>query len=68
MFVFTLDLMTPQEAADALRVSTATVRRWAREGTIPSVRLGDGRAASVRIPRDGLRNALAARSGGREVR
>lgn len=39
-------LLTVDEAATRLRVSTWTVRRWAREGRIPVVRLG----RTVRAP------------------
>jgi excisionase family DNA binding protein len=33
-------LYTQQELADMLRISTRTVRRWARDGRIEEVRLG----------------------------
>ena len=63
-----LQLLTANEAADALRVTPRTVRRWARQGTIPSVRIGDGPSGPVRIPRQGLRHLINARAGGQEIR
>ena len=35
------NLLTAGEVAARLRVSRATVYRWAADGTIPSVRIGD---------------------------
>ena len=34
------DLMTVHEAAAALRVSEATIYRWAAAGTLPSTKIG----------------------------
>lgn len=59
------ELMTPREAAGVLRVCPATVRRWAREGSIPSVRIGGG---CLRIPSGELRRLVIAQARGREVR
>jgi excisionase family DNA binding protein len=36
------DLLTPAEAADRLRVTTKTLRRWAEAGNIAAVRLPSG--------------------------
>lgn len=36
------ELLTAQEVAQALRVDPATVRRWANDGTLPSIRVGRG--------------------------
>jgi excisionase family DNA binding protein len=36
------DLLTAEEVARMLRVSTNTIRRWASLGVIPSVRLPTG--------------------------
>ena len=33
------DLLTLREAADALRVTEITARRWAKAGRVPAVRL-----------------------------
>jgi excisionase family DNA binding protein len=35
-------LLVQQEVADLLRVEPRTVRRWAREGKIPAVKLPSG--------------------------
>jgi excisionase family DNA binding protein len=39
-------MLTCGEVAEALNVETSTVYRWAREGVVPSVRIG----GTVRIP------------------
>jgi excisionase family DNA binding protein len=36
-------LLTPDEAANILRVSSQTVRRWLRNGSIKGTKVGDGR-------------------------
>lgn len=38
-------LLTTAEAADYLRVSAYTVRRWCREGRLPSHRIGGQKLA-----------------------
>jgi len=43
-------LLSPREAAELVGCSAATVRRWVREGAVPAVKVGPGRAAPVRIP------------------
>ena len=35
------DWLTSEEAAEYLQVHVNTVRRWAREGTIPAAKLGN---------------------------
>lgn len=35
-------LLTPDEAALRLRVKPSTVKRWARQGTIPAKKIGRG--------------------------
>ncbi len=35
------DLITAQELASKLRLRLSTVRRWTREGNIPSIRLSE---------------------------
>jgi excisionase family DNA binding protein len=55
-------LMTVAEVADFLRLHPNTVRVKIAAGTIPSIRLGDGPMAPVRIPRDQLEERLAAAS------
>lgn len=52
------DLLTPAEAAKALRVSTETVRRWCRRGAVRHHRVGGQwripRAEVERILREGV--------------
>jgi excisionase family DNA binding protein len=47
-------LLTIPEAAELLRVSTWTIRRYIANGQIPALQLG-GRRSPVRIPADELR-------------
>jgi excisionase family DNA binding protein len=35
-----IEMLTSQEVADMLRVNIETVRRWARNGDLPTVTLG----------------------------
>lgn len=42
-------LLTADEVAETLGLTTATVYRLCREGAIPCVRLGNGRQAPLRI-------------------
>jgi len=45
--------LSPAEVARRLNCSAGTVRRWARDGLVPSVRIGpDGPLARVRIGED----------------
>jgi excisionase family DNA binding protein len=39
-------MLTCGEVAEAMKVESSTVYRWAREGVVPSVRIG----GTVRIP------------------
>lgn len=41
-------LLTIQEAAEVLRISVSTLRRWDREGKLPAVRLGGARLMRYR--------------------
>jgi excisionase family DNA binding protein len=52
-------LLTPQEAADLLRVSVWTIRAMTRDGRIDAVRLGDGPLARIRIPASAVDRLLA---------
>jgi excisionase family DNA binding protein len=47
-------LLTAQEVADALRVSTSTVYRWAADGTLTAVTVG----AAVRFRREDIEQLL----------
>lgn len=46
------ELLTPQEAADFLKVNVRTIYRWARNGTIASTRI----AGTLRIRKADLDN------------
>jgi excisionase family DNA binding protein len=53
-------LLTAEGAAKYLAVDNpATVRRWAREGRIPCIRLGDGPSAHLRFDPEALREQLS---------
>lgn len=43
-----IELLTTAEVAEALRVDSSTVRRWATAGAISSIRLPNG---TIRIPK-----------------
>jgi excisionase family DNA binding protein len=49
-----MELLTVQEAAHLLRVSTVTVRRYIADGSLPAFRIGRG----IRIKRESI-DALA---------
>jgi hypothetical protein len=56
-------MLTRQEAAEYLRVSCATLSRWAAGRTGPPfVKLGDGDTAAVRYPSDLLDDFIASRT------
>lgn len=44
------ELMTPAEAAQALRVSASSIYRAVKKGEIRAVRLTDGKRGALRIP------------------
>lgn len=50
-----LELLTPKEVAEILRVSPRTVQRWVKEGKLWAVRVG----RLWRIPREALREFLS---------
>src|SRR4051794_11051842 len=54
-------LITPQEAADLLRVSPHTITNWIREGRVPHVELpaGDGQRKTYRLPLGALVQCLS---------
>jgi excisionase family DNA binding protein len=56
------NLLTIDQAAEALQQHPETVRLKVKAGAIPSVRLGDGPTAPIRIPRDQLEAKLSAGS------
>lgn len=51
------EVMTPREAAEFLRLGVSTLREWAREGRLPSVKLG----RQVRFRRTALLEWMAQR-------
>jgi excisionase family DNA binding protein len=53
------DWLTTKEAAEYLRVHVNTVRRWAREGAIPAVKLGN--RGGFRFRREDLERFLEQR-------
>lgn len=50
-----MELLTPQEAADRLKVHPRTIKRWAADGKIPAIELPNGR---LRIPADAVEAVL----------
>lgn len=60
-------LLRVDQAAAILDVEPDTVRRWARSGHLPALKIGLGRGADLRIAQDDLASFLAAarRAGGR---
>ncbi len=52
-------LLTPEEVATALRVSTVTVGRWARDGKIPSIELPTGHRRFRRSAVDAILNGAS---------
>lgn len=55
-----VELMTTEEVATALTISTRTVLRWIHAGIFPAIKLGEGRGAEWRIRRQDLERYLAA--------
>lgn len=55
----TMNFMTVDEIAEALRVHRRTVLRWVRERRIPAVRIG----RSPRIPREYVEKMIAEAKG-----
>ncbi len=47
-------LLSVSEVAQILGVSTQSVGRWIRSGSLPAVRLGSGPAARLRVAPDDL--------------
>jgi hypothetical protein len=52
-------LLDAAGAARYLGADEATVRRWAREGLIPHIRIGDGPKAPLRFDPEALRDELS---------
>lgn len=51
-------MMTKAQTASFLQVSVRALDRMLNNGILPSVKLGTGRSAPVRIPRDQLMQSL----------
>ena len=43
------ELLTPKQAAEYLKISPSTLRRWTRDGQVPYIRIGTGRVKSRTI-------------------
>jgi excisionase family DNA binding protein len=54
--------LTSQEASEYLQIHQETIRRWAREGLIPSVKLGN--RGGFRFKREDLEQFLDSRRHG----
>src|SRR5687767_14971692 len=62
----TPDYLLPEEVAALLRVSPKSVYRWAKEdASMPVLRMGKGKGATVRFPRERLERWLREREQGR---
>jgi excisionase family DNA binding protein len=53
------ELLTPREAADALRVSVPTLRRLIARGDLSAIRLGGRPGVALRIRADDLERLIA---------
>ena len=58
------ELLTVRQTAEWLGVSASTVRRRIRSGALPALKLGESRAAPVRIAADEVQRWLYAPRGG----
>lgn len=54
------ELLTTQETARILKVSTRTVLRWIQAGALAGVKLGEGRGAEWRIRKQDLDDYITA--------
>ena len=52
-----MELLTPEEAAAILKLSTFTIRKLLRNGTLPGIKIGGGK--EWRIDRSDLERYLA---------
>lgn len=59
-------LLDTAGAARFLAVDEASIRRWAREGRIPTIRLGDGPKARLRFDPAAIREQLSSPLNGTE--
>lgn len=49
-----MEMMTPQEAAEVLKVTPRTISIWLKNGKLPGFKLGSGRGAEWRLGREEL--------------
>ena len=54
-----MEFQTREEVAEYLRVHVRTVERWLRNGRLKGYKLGGGRTALWRIPKDEVEKFLA---------
>jgi excisionase family DNA binding protein len=59
-----MDLLTPDEVAELLKVKRTTIMNWLRDGKLPGIKLGDGKAAEWRVERSDLEAYLQSRKTG----
>ena len=62
------ELLTVRQTAEWLGVSPTTVRRRVRDGSLDALKLGESRAAPVRIPSDEVTRWLNSARGGPRAR
>ncbi len=53
-----MELLTIEEVAAILKVKPKTVGNWLRDGKLPGIKLGGGRAAEWRVEREDLEKHL----------
>ena len=57
-----IDIFTRAETARMLRVSLRTLDRWAQEGLLRFIKLGDGPKAPIRYQKSDIEEFLTSRS------
>lgn len=57
-----MDLITPKEASEILKVKSRTISKWLKEGKLPGFKLGKGKRGEWRISRQALSMFLEERA------